>query len=53
MVTTELFSRPRPRADDRIRAALGIVNAMHPSDRVENQPRPADFPRVGRTLSLR
>jgi uncharacterized protein YjiS (DUF1127 family) len=50
---TELFTRPRARADERYRAALATLNAMSPAERADIGIKPADFPRIAREMSLR
>lgn len=50
---TEMFVRPRPREQDRMRAALAVLNAMSNSDRADIGVKPADFPRIAREMSLR
>ena len=49
---TELFARPRPRADRNYRAALALLNAMSSADRADIGIKPADFPRIAREMSL-
>lgn len=49
---TELFVRPRPRADRNYRAALALLNAMSPADRADIGIKPADFPRIAREMTL-
>jgi hypothetical protein len=50
---TELFMRPRPRADARHRAALATLESMSHTDRADTGIKPADFPRIAREMSLR
>ena len=50
---TELFARPRPREQDRFRAALCVLNATSEADRVDTGTRPADFPRICREAASR
>jgi hypothetical protein len=49
---TELFARPRPKADRNYRAALAVLNGMSPADRADIGVKPADFPRIAREMSL-
>jgi uncharacterized protein YjiS (DUF1127 family) len=50
---TEMFARPRPREQDRYRAAFAILNAMSESDRFDIGIKPADFPRIAREMATR
>ncbi len=50
---TELFARPRPKEQDRFRAALAVLNAMSEADRIDIGIRPADFPRIAREMAAR
>jgi uncharacterized protein YjiS (DUF1127 family) len=50
---TELFARPRPKADRNYRTALAMLGAMSPTDRADIGIKPADFPRIAREMSLR
>lgn len=50
---TELFTRPRPRADNRCRAALATLEAMSHAERADIGIKPVDFPRIAREMSLR
>lgn len=50
---TELFARPRPREQDRFRAALAVLNATCETDRIDTGTRPADFPRICRETAAR
>lgn len=50
---TELFSRPRPREDQRYRAALATLNAMSPAEWADIGIKPADFPRIAREMAVR
>lgn len=50
---TELFSRPRPQAEARYRAALALLHAMSNAERADINIKPADFPRVAREMSMR
>lgn len=50
---TELFSRPRPQANARYRAALALLNAMTNADRADIGIKPADFPRIAREMAMR
>jgi hypothetical protein len=49
---TELFSRPRP---DALRqgAALQFLEGLSPADRADIGIRPADFPRIARSMARR
>ncbi len=44
---------PRPREQDRYRAALALLNAMSNADRADIGIKPADFPRIARDMALR
>jgi uncharacterized protein YjiS (DUF1127 family) len=49
---TELFARPRPKAERNYRAALALLNAMSSAERADIGIKPADFPRIAREMSL-
>lgn len=50
---TELFARPRPKEQDRYRAALAVLNALSETDRIDIGIKPADFPRIAREMAER
>lgn len=50
---TELFSRPRPKEQQRYKAALRILEAMSNADRSDIGVKPADFPRIAREMASR
>lgn len=50
---TELFARPRPKEQERLRAALAVLNAMSETDRIDAGIKPADFPRIAREMAAR
>jgi hypothetical protein len=49
---TELFARPRLKAERNYRSALALLHAMSPADRADVGIKPADFPRIAREMSL-
>jgi hypothetical protein len=50
---TELFARPRPKHENKYRAALALLNGMTSTDRADIGIRPADFPRIAREMAVR
>jgi uncharacterized protein YjiS (DUF1127 family) len=50
---TEFFSRPRPKEENRFRAALAMLNSMSNADLADIGIKPADFPRLAREMSLK
>lgn len=50
---TELFARPRPRQDARLRAALDLLGGMSIRDQLDIGIKPADFPRIARQMAER
>ncbi len=50
---TELFARPRPREQQRYRAALALLDAMSNADRADIGIKPADFPHIAREMARR
>jgi len=48
---TELFSRPRPRDNGRVRASLAIVELLSETGRTGMDGQPADFPRLPRKFA--
>lgn len=49
---TELFSRPRPDAVRRS-VAMQFLEGLSPADRADIGIRPADFPRIARSMAAR
>lgn len=50
---TEMFARPRPKEQERVRAALAVLKAPGEAGRIDVGIRPADFPRIAREMAAR
>ena len=47
---TELFVRPRPKHDARLRGDMDLLGGMSPRDQADVGIKPADFPRIPRRM---